>query len=510
MRRRELGRAVETVPALAAAVCLALCSCGQALRSTQPQAIGQSMVEGAGKAEKTTPPGKRKTDPPTAGAVASRPETARTILGQIPSIGEAGNPDAGALQPITADQMLDHAHHRYEVARKHWDDGQLTQAREETDVAFRLLMLVPSELEEQQSARRDEIQLGLSRLVVTMSAAHAGPVGGMSELPLVTNPYVEREIRLFQTSERHFFVDSFRRSGTYMPYILKKLEEQHMPAELAWLPLIESSFNPRALSSARALGLWQFIPSTGYRFGLQRDVWVDDRMDPEKATEAALAYLKELHHLFGDWSTAVAAYNCGEANVAKAIRRNRVEYLDSFWDLFPLLPYETARYVPRFMATIQIMKDPAKFGFDELDEPYAPWSFETVEISRQTDLRSIARLLAVDARALESLNPALRRGLTPPRPFTLRVPPGYAQILSAKLTEPAAVEVLAVAEKIAVRPRETPATGPTSYRVRSGDTLSSIARRFRVSVASLVRANSLMSQHRLDVGQMLSIPRRGI
>jgi peptidoglycan lytic transglycosylase D len=453
------------------------------------------------------PSEKRKADPTHPADATAPSDSAASVVAQLPAL--QSKEESGALEPITAEQMLDHAHLRYETARKHWDEGQLTQAREETDLAFRALMLVPSGLDPALGARRDEIQLGLARLVVTMSAAHAGPLGAKSELPLVMNPYVSRELQSFQTGERAFFVESYRRAGRFLPYIQKKLDEAHMPRELAWLPLIESGFTSRALSPKRALGLWQFIPSTGYRFGLGRDVWVDDRMDPERSTDAALAYLAELHDLFGDWSTAVAAYNCGEANVAQAIRRQRIEYLDSFWDLFPLLPYETARYVPRFMATLQIVSDPQKYGFDDLGGAEPAWKYETVEVTRKADLKRLAGLLGVESGAIEELNPALRRDATPPRPYPLRVPEGMGATLAEKLAATSDGELMTASVR-------EPAPGldggpmPTSYRVRHGDTLSSIARRFRISVASIVRANALMSQHRLEIGQVLHIPRRGV
>jgi membrane-bound lytic murein transglycosylase D len=118
---------------------------------------------------------------------------------------------------------------------------------------------------------------------------------------------------LFQTVEREFFLESYQRSGRYREQFARTIRDAGMPEDLAWLPLIESGFKVKALSRARALGLWQFIPSTGYKFGLKRNDWVDERLDPEKSTMAAIAYMKELHQIFGDWATVLAAYNCGEA-----------------------------------------------------------------------------------------------------------------------------------------------------------------------------------------------------
>ena len=185
-----------------------------------------------------------------------------------------------------------------------------------------------------------------------------------SEIPIMTNADVEKEIRQFQTVERDFFISSYQRSAMYRPMILRELKKAGLPEELSWLPLVESGFKINALSTARALGLWQFIPSTGYKYGLNRDDWVDERMDMEKSTRAAIDYMKELHTMFGDWLTVLAAYNCGEGRIMRTIASQHINYLDRFWDLYYKLPYETARYVPRFLATVMIIRDPQKYGMD--------------------------------------------------------------------------------------------------------------------------------------------------
>ncbi len=201
----------------------------------------------------------------------------------------------------------------------------------------------------------------------------------------------QREIQSFQTQERDFFLESYKRSGRYRGEMVKALKEAGLPEELSWLPLIESGFKVRALSRSRAFGLWQFIPSTGYKFGLKRNDWIDERLDPEKSTAAAIAYFKELHQMFGDWATVLAAYNCGEGAVARVIREQKADYLDNFWDFYERLPRETARYFPRFLAVLAIINDPAKYGFtlDELDKPL---SCETVTIERPVQLRTSWRI----------------------------------------------------------------------------------------------------------------------
>jgi membrane-bound lytic murein transglycosylase D len=291
--------------------------------------------------------------------------------------------------------------------------------------------------------------------------------------------------------ERDFFLESYRRSGRYRDSIVKSFREAGLPEDLSWLPLIESGFKVRALSRARALGLWQFIPSTGYKYGLKRTEWIDERLDPEKSTAAAIAYLKELHSLFGDWATVLAAYNCGEGSVLRAIRGQKIDYLDNFWDLYGRLPRETARYYPRFLATLAIIKDPAKYGF-ELGETDRQMPFEVVQLERPVQLVKLAEKIDVDSDDLTSLNPELRHLATPPGAYALRVPPGKSE------TTVALIESL---PKYA-----PPKPSYVVHRVRRGETLSSIATQYRTSVGRIMEANNLRSGRMIRAGQRLRIP----
>ena len=255
--------------------------------------------------------------------------------------------------------------------------------------------------------------------------------------------------------------------------------------------MIESGFKVRALSRARALGLWQFIPSTGHKFGLKRTDWVDERLDPEKATAAAIAYLKELHQVFGDWATVLAAYNCGEGNVFRVIRQQKINYLDNFWDLYSRLPRETARYYPRFLAVVAIMKDPAKYGFtlDELDKPVP---YETVSIERPVHLKKVAEKLGCQEEELLDLNPELRQTATPNTAYDLRVPVGMKDALLAHIDT--------LPKWIPPKPLFV------VHKVRRGETLSTIAVRYRSSVQRIVEANGLRSGRMIRAGQKLKIP----
>jgi membrane-bound lytic murein transglycosylase D len=240
--------------------------------------------------------------------------------------------------------------------------------------------------------------------------------------------------------------------------------------------------------------MWQFISSTGLRYGLSRDSWVDERFDPEKSTDAAIGYLSDLHALFGDWPKALAAYNCGEARVLRLQRRAATEYLD-FWDLYELLPRETRRYVPRLFAALQIIEDPEKFGMalPEADQP--PGDLATVTVEKAVQLEKLDALLGLDGGTLGELNPELRYRGTPKRAYPLKIPATHRQALLAGIDS--------------IPEWRPPQTQYVIHRVRRGQTLSVIARRYGTSVRAIMRTNNLRSAHRIRVGQRLRIPVRG-
>jgi membrane-bound lytic murein transglycosylase D len=389
--------------------------------------------------------------------------------------------------------LLDTALELTETAQEYWEDNDMDNAIESLDQAYALLLKVPVN-NPKLVQQKDDLRFMISKRIMELYASRQVAVkGDHNEIPRVINDHVQREIQSFQTQERDFFLESYKRSGRYRGEMVKALKEAGLPEELSWLPLIESGFKIRALSRSRAFGLWQFIPSTGYKFGLKRNAWIDERLDPEKSTAAAIAYFNELHQMFGDWATVLAAYNCGEGSVARAIRISKVDYLDNFWDFYERLPRETARYFPRFLAVLAIIKDPAQYGFtlDELDQPL---SYETCTVERPVHLKSVAEKLGVDPEDLTQLNPELRRDATPDVPYLLRVPPGKAELLTAELSK---------------LPKWTPPKVEFVYhRVRRGETLSLIALRYRTSIQRILEANNIRSTRMLRVGQRLKIPMR--
>ncbi len=394
-------------------------------------------------------------------------------------------------------QQLDEALDFCEAAQQFWQNGELESALEALDRAYSLILTVEPEDPPKLIQQKEDLRFLISKRILEIYASRNIVVNGNhNAIPREVNANVQKEINYFtKGGEKRFFIQSYQRAGKFRPMILKKLEAAGLPAELSWLPLIESGFKVKALSRARALGLWQFIPSTGYKFGLKRNQYIDERIDFEKSTDAAIAYLKELHSIFGDWSTVLAAYNCGEGRVLRVIRTQNINYLDDFWDLYGRLPYETARYVPRFLAALHIIDNLDKYGLSDI-QPDPPLAFETVEIQRQVHLKDMATPLGTTLSALKDLNPELRHSVLPPTKYNLRVPVGKTDLLLAAIDQ-------------------VPLSGPprpayTYHRVRRGETLSTIARRYHTSVKKIMWANNLKRSSYIVAGKKLKIPQRGM
>ena len=388
--------------------------------------------------------------------------------------------------------MLDSALELAEVSQEYWAAGDTDKALEALDQAYTLILQVEASADERLSQQKDDLRFMISKRVMEIYASRFRATNGNhNEIPLTLNQYVEREIKLFQTTERQFFLEAYQRSGKYRPPLTKAIQDAGLPEDLSWLPLIESGFKVRALSRARALGLWQFIPSTGYKFGLKRNAWVDERLDPEKATDAAIAYLKELHQIFGDWASVLAAYNCGEGRVLRVIRSQQINYLDNFWDLFERLPWETARYYPRFLATLHILKEPEKYGF-KLETPDSPLPYEKIAMPKPVRLDALADRLGIADSVLLELNPELRQHATPVGGYLLRVPSGSAENVLASIDS--------------LKEWTPPKRSYVYHRIRRGETLSTIAVRYRSSIRAIMEANNLSRSHFIRAGQRIKVP----
>ena len=390
--------------------------------------------------------------------------------------------------------LLEEALESYQDARSAWERGDFDTALIALDEAYDLILKAKLPQNSPLIQEKNDLRLLIARRIQEIYASRLITVGDNNKtIPLIENRYVNAEIKNFQTKEKKYLEEAFRRSGLYRKMIVQELKKTGLPEQLSWVPIIESGFKVRALSRARALGLWQFISSTGYRFGLKRDRWIDERMDPLKSTQAALKYLTELHSFFGDWTTALAAYNCGEFRVQNVIRNQRINYLDNFWDLFAMLPRETARFVPRLIAALLIIENPEKYGLN-LPSPEPPLEYETIIINRPVKLSSLSQNLGLETTALASLNPDLRHDGTPDYEYSLKVPVG---------TGKRALEV------VNSLPRWIPpeATYIVHY-VRRGETLSRIAQRYRTSVSAIARLNRLRRVHLIRPGQRLKIPAR--
>jgi membrane-bound lytic murein transglycosylase D len=409
---------------------------------------------------------------------------------------ETQSNDEGAEETADDGQdLMEKALEVLEAADESWVAGDIESTLNNLDKAYALLIDTNGDAE--LARQKDDIRLLISRRILAVySSQQTRTNGTASEIPMKINANVEREIRSFQGPEREFFLSSYQRSGIYRNLILEELRKAGMPEELVWLPLVESGFKVHALSHARALGMWQFIPSTGYKFGLTRDDWVDERMDVLKSTQAAIAYMKELHAMFGDWMTVLAAYNCGEGRVLRLISRQHINYFDRFWDLYNQLPRETARYVPRFLATLHIVKDPKKYGFDLPAFPDTTLRFEKVSVDRMMKIQDIASKMEVSEELMTILNAELRHKITPDRVYELSIPEGMSEKFQQVANEiPAAQKPVFSESRTYVR-----------HSVKPGETVTIIARRYRVSAAEIIRLNKLSRQGFIVTGQVIRVP----
>jgi membrane-bound lytic murein transglycosylase D len=311
-------------------------------------------------------------------------------------------------------------------------------------------------------------------------------------IPLVRNKQVDQFIEFFQTKGKKQFQIWLNRYIEYGELIGEILREEDMPQELIFLAMIESGLNPRAYSKANAAGIWQFIYSTGKSFGLKRTWYVDERRDPIKSTHAAADFLKGLYQEFDHWYLAMAAYNCGEGRVRRAIRLHQTS---DFWQLHSL-PRETRNYLPYYLAAAIIGRAPDQYGFSSNASSIKPFEFDLVKINQSADLTVIARSAGINLKTLKLFNPELRQSATPSEgSYSLRIPKGRKETFFANFT------ALPNDQKFAQQ--------NLIHKVKRGESLWTISSRYKVSIHDLAAVNKIRNRHKIQIGQKLTVPIKG-
>ena len=309
-------------------------------------------------------------------------------------------------------------------------------------------------------------------------------------IPLVTNSQVESYIRYFQGKGRKGFNIWLRRYVQYKELILPILEEYDLPEELIVVSMIESGFDPKAVSKAKAVGLWQFMYSTGKQYGLKRNWYIDERQDPVKSTRAAAKYFLDLYDEFEDWYLVLAAYNTGPGRLNRALNLHETS---DYWQLYSL-PKDTKNYIPYYLSSAIILKNPEKYGFKI--PKVSPLKFDIVTIEKSADLSVIAKSADTKVSTIKKLNPELRQPATPSNgPYVLNIPLGKKDSFYEKFNK------IPDDEKFAVQNVE--------HRVKKGENLISIASKYRVLVADLQTINNISNKDFLSIGQRLKIPVKG-
>jgi membrane-bound lytic murein transglycosylase D len=456
-------------------------------------------------------------------AAATRPAPSRAPATQAPA------PSAPVVDPIAS--LIDNSQRHFEAGERALKAGHLETARVEFDRAVEVLLESPygartdARLREHfdrlvdrinayevtalaqgdgftekkyEAATIDELLANATTFPVlppdasTKAAVAADLESTAHDIPIPQHSKVLSYVEVFQTRLRDYIQDSLQRGAKYVPMIQNVFRAEGLPLDLAYIPIIESSFKTNALSKASAKGPWQFMRATAREHGLKTDWFIDERSDPEKATMAAAQYLKTLNRMFdGDWNMVLAAYNGGPGRVQRAINRSGI---DDFWNLAStskFLPRETREYVPMIFAAMIIARNPVQYGFNVMETD--PIAYDKVNVPRAIDLRRVAEWAGTTVDEIQALNPELRRWTTPVRypQYEVKVPVGTAGRLNARLAEASPADFTAL----------------KWYTVRKGETLLAVARRFGVSRSDVAEANNISVKARLRPGQDLIIPR---
>lgn len=326
------------------------------------------------------------------------------------------------------------------------------------------------------------------------------------EIPLTFNSRVYGFVNYFAIKDRSYTRGILQRKNLYFPLFEKYLAKYDMPDELKYLSIVESGLEPRAISRAGAGGLWQFMPYTGRSYGLHQDFYIDERFDPDAATEAACKYMKSLYKMFGDWELALAAYNSGPGNVRKAIRRSG--YKKGFWEIYRYLPRETRSYVPQFVAVKYVVKYAEEYNMFE--EEKTLMASDTIMVSHFVNLKLLANEIDVCYEDLDRINPAVKRFALPAtiKKYPIRIPEDKADFVRNHRDEILANASKQGEDELEKLAKNTPGStyGRTKvvHRVRSGDVLGTIAQSYRVRVSDIRKWNNLRGSM-IRIGQRLDI-----
>ena len=351
----------------------------------------------------------------------------------------------------------------------------------------------------------DYTTIEFSELSTDTLKARLARLNARTPFNVAYNPSLESVIKNFLKNRRSYFERIMGLSSYYFPMFERELDAYNIPLEMKYLAIVESALNPRAKSRVGATGLWQFMYATGKQYGLEVSSYVDERSDPIKSTTTAAVYLSKLYEIFGDWDLALAAYNSGPGNVSKAIRRSGG--YENYWNIRHNLPRETAGYVPAFLATMYIFEYAKEHGFISGKPMFHGFETDTIRVKQMITLDQVSEATQIPIEALQFLNPSYKLDIIPVienKNYYLRLP---RTSIGTFVTNESTIYAAAKAE---LEAREKPlpqffkAESKVTYRVKSGDNLGFIARKYRVRVSDIKRWNGLRSNN-IRIGQRLTI-----
>lgn len=448
---------------------------------------------------KTAPAGQASAQQPALAPPPPKPMTEEEKAGKLRGLVEDAEKALEAEDEEAAGAKADEA----EVLVADWDQALIQ--RPDVQILLERLKGVQSQVEgaaqgpaagqaqvpEPEAGLKEQGQVSILKgndLSSELAKVQAAEQGSTYDFPIDLNDKVLTWVRLFTTEKRGYMERTLERGAAYFPMIRQVFAEEGIPQDLAYLGVVESGYINQAKSYARAVGMWQFMPSTGRLFGLKINRWIDERRDPVKATHAAARYLRRLYEGSGDWYLALAGYNAGPLTTQRA---QAALGTANFWDMYrsPYLRNQTKNYIPEMCAAVLVARNPESYGFQAASD--VPFTYETVTVGRMTSLRVIARGAGVSESEIKALNPQLLRGSTPPGAYEVRVPVGRG---------------LAAQRHFAGLGPAEPEEGEfKTYKLRSGDTLARVARRFHVDPQDLLEANHLQASA-IRPGRRIIIP----